>query len=74
MRSINDFVATPAKQSKANSEFLKSMLCKMMSQPVEFKLGWGNKEVGERGWKPSLSQVTHQSKQLHFLEIADFGP
>lgn len=74
MRSINDFVAAPAKQSKANSQLLKSMFYEMMSQPVEFMWGWGSKEVGEEGQKNSLSQVTHQSKQLHFLETADFGP
>lgn len=49
MRSINDFVGTPAKQSKANSQLLKSMLHEMMSQPVKFTRGWGGKEVGQGG-------------------------
>lgn len=49
MRSINDFVAASAKQSKANSQLLKSMLPEMMRQPVELIWGWGGKEVGEGG-------------------------
>lgn len=72
MRSINDFVAAPAKQSKANSQLLKSMFREMMSQPVEFT--WGGMGRTEResrkffsGYPPKQASCISLKRQIWFL-------
>lgn len=73
MRSINDFVSALAKQSKANSQLLKSMFREMMSQPVEFTWGGMGRRI-ERESRNIFCHATHRSQQLPFLETAELLP